>query len=366
MLPSRELPHRFRGSAAGGVSRYLSPLSREHPCFWPQVYARSPSFQAAMNGSSATEMGSVDSRRSAASAAFRLGGGPFADELPRVAEARVGHAVSLLRESEDPGFAVHEARKDLKKTRAAIRLVRGALGRRLYRRENRHYRDIGRGLSRFRDAEAILECLDDLEDWAGETARFSGLRAMFVAENRACRSDGSIRRAAAVAADHLEWGLGRIGDWPLPVEEERAEELVAGGLERTYRRGRDSFAAVQEDPEDERLHDWRKRSKDLWYQLALIERRGPPVAGELADSAHDLSTLLGDDHDLAVLRAEVLAHPDDFSWPGEHRRLLELIARRRDQLQGKATAAGRSIYAEEPEVFVGRLTARPGVRLQPR
>jgi CHAD domain-containing protein len=319
-----------------------------------------------MNGSPATDMESLDSKRTAASAAFRLGAGPIAEELPRVARARVGHAVSLLREAEDPGFAVHEARKDMKKTRAAIRLVRGSLGRRLYRRENRHYRDIGRGLSRFRDSEAILECLDDLEEWAGEVARFSGLRAMFVAENRACRRDGSIRRAAAVAADHLEWGLGRIGDWPLPGDEERAEELMADGLERTYRRGRDSLAAVQEKPDDECLHDWRKRSKDLWYQLALIERRGPPIAGELADSAHDLSTLLGDDHDLAVLRAEVLAHPDDFSWQGEHRRLLELIARRRDQLQGRAIAAGRSIYAEEPEVFVGRLTARPGARLQSR
>lgn len=319
-----------------------------------------------MSGSTATDTESLDSKRPAASAAFRLGDRPFAEELPRVVQARVGHAVSLLREGEDPGFAVHEARKDMKKTRAAIRLVRGSLGGRLYRRENRHYRDIGRGLSRFRDAEAILECLDELEKWAGEVARFSGLRAMFVAENRACRRDGSIRRAAAVAADHLEWGLGRTGEWSLPGDEEGAEELVAGGLERTYRRGCDSFAAVQEDPDDERLHDWRKRTKDLWYQLALIERRGPPVTGELADSAHDLSTLLGDDHDLGILRAEVLAHPDDFSWQGERRRLLDLIARRRDQLQGKAIAAGRSIYAEEPEVFVGRLTARPGDRLRPR
>lgn len=319
-----------------------------------------------MSGSTATDTQRRDSRRAAANTAFRLGERPFAEELPRVVRGRVARAVSLLREAEDPDFAVHEARKDMKKTRAVIRLARESLGRDLYRRENRHYRDIGRGLSRFRDAEAILECLLELEEWAGYKGRFSGLRAIFVAEKRAGRRDGSIRRAAAVAADHLEWGLGRIEDWPLPREEERAAELVAAGLERTYRRGRNCFAAVQEDPDDERLHDWRKRAKDLWYQLALIERRGAPIAGELADSAHELSTLLGDDHDLAVLRAEVHARPDSFSWQGEQRRLLELIAQRRDQLQGAAIAAGPPIYAEEPEVFVGRLTARLGGRLRPR
>lgn len=319
-----------------------------------------------MNGSPATTEAERPAQRPTGSSTYRFGGGPLAEELPRVVRGRVAHAVSLLRDGEDPGYAVHEARKDMKKVRAAIRLVRGSLGRRLYRRENRRYRDIGRGLSRFREGAAILECLLELEQWAGYRGRFSGLHAMLVAEWRACRRDGSIRRAAAVAADHLEWGLGRIDDWPLPSGEEQAAELVAAGLERTYRRGRNCLVLVEEDAGDERLHDWRKRAKDLWYQLALIERHGPPVTGELADAAHDLSTLLGDDHDLAVLRAEVLARAECFSWQGEQRRLLELIGQRRDQLQGAAITAGRPIYAEEPEAFVGHITGRPGGRLQPR
>ena len=37
MLPPRALPHRFKGSAEGGVARYLSPLAREPPCW---VHAR--------------------------------------------------------------------------------------------------------------------------------------------------------------------------------------------------------------------------------------------------------------------------------------------------------------------------------------
>ena len=60
------------------------------------------------------------------------------DEVRRVARGRIDHALDELRGSSDStrAEAVHEARKDMKKLRALLRLVRGELGdERLRRRE---------------------------------------------------------------------------------------------------------------------------------------------------------------------------------------------------------------------------------------
>src|SRR5262245_41791210 len=50
---------------------------------------------------------------------------------------------------------VHEARKSLKKVRAALRLVRPVIGEKAYRRENTCFRDAGRPLTEVRDARIL-------------------------------------------------------------------------------------------------------------------------------------------------------------------------------------------------------------------
>ena len=63
---------------------------------------------------------------------------------------------------EDPGEAVHACRKRFKRVRATTRLVRDELGADAYGRENAAFRDLGRGLSRARDSEVLVETLDAL------------------------------------------------------------------------------------------------------------------------------------------------------------------------------------------------------------
>ena len=63
--------------------------------------------------------------------------------IPRVARGRIDHAVDELRGKTDSSAdeAVHEARKDLKKLRALLRLARGELGESSFARENTCFRD---------------------------------------------------------------------------------------------------------------------------------------------------------------------------------------------------------------------------------
>ena len=55
---------------------------------------------------------------------------PLPEGIARVARGRIDHAIDELRGKTDstPVEAVHEARKDMKKLRALLRLARGELG----------------------------------------------------------------------------------------------------------------------------------------------------------------------------------------------------------------------------------------------
>jgi CHAD domain-containing protein len=144
----------------------------------------------------------------------------------------------------------------------------------------------------------------------------------------------------------LKEARGRVGDWPL---ERDSFGAISGGLERVYRRGRRDFKAAREEPTVESLHEWRKRVKELWYHHTLLRELWPPVMQAVGDQAHDLSDLLGDDHDLAVLAKWVRDHGDAAP------EFYEAVDRRRDELQAEAFALGAVVYADKPSAFVKRL-----------
>ncbi len=96
--------------------------------------------------------------------------------------------------------------------------------------------------------------------------------------------------------------------------------------------------------------------KYLWHQLQLFEPL-PPEIQEIAEASHKLSDYLGEDHDLAVLRENVLAKKHLLS-----RRSLEStlgnIAKRQLPLERKAFALGRRVFAGKPATFAARVRRR--------
>jgi CHAD domain-containing protein len=294
------------------------------------------------------------------SGAYRLlAGEPVDAAMKRVLTAQVDDAIAHLRgETEvEPAEAVHEARKDIKKVRSALRMIRHELGDDEWRRENDDYREIARSMSGFRDAEILVEALDDLGErfGFGSSERFPALREQLAGEIEATRRDGSMERAMANAAVALQRARGRVEGLPLDGD---GWDLIGPGIHRSYRRGRKRLRAVEEDTTVTTLHELRKRVKDLWYQLRLIRDADRTLVGSLADHAHDLSDHLGDDHDLALLREEAVRREGALAEPSDQRQLLALIDRRRGELQFAAISLGERIYDRKPKRFVKRLRDR--------
>ncbi|HEX6711985.1 MAG TPA: hypothetical protein VF066_01325, partial [Thermoleophilaceae bacterium] len=70
-----------------------------------------------------------------------------------------------------------------------------------------------------------------------------------------------------------------------------------------------------------------------------------------AKRAHRLSDLLGDDHDLAVLREHVAAADPAVIQEPARTALLSVIDRRRTSLQREALELGARVYGRGPKRF---------------
>jgi len=73
--------------------------------------------------------------------------------------SNIEEALRLLHSSRFTDRAVHDARKALKKARAALRLLQDGMPQSTYRTENQGLRDAGRCLSQVRDAKSLLGAL---------------------------------------------------------------------------------------------------------------------------------------------------------------------------------------------------------------
>ncbi|MEK6328244.1 MAG: CHAD domain-containing protein, partial [Actinomycetota bacterium] len=242
-----------------------------------------------------------------------------------------------------------------------LRLVREGIGEETFRRENARFRAAGRALAGSRDAEAKVETLDALAERFGDhlPASFNALRECLEEERDALVSaqgndDSKTRRLAALAAVEIAAGRAAVEHWS-PAKS--GWKLLAPGLKRSYKRGRDRFGDVLGDPSPENVHEWRKRVKDLWYHLRLLRDSWPEVLGVVTDQAHELSDLLGDHHDLSVLAQDLENRHNLAGGSEESAAIAGLIEARQEELLEAAVPIGERLYADPPRVFVERLHA---------
>jgi len=277
------------------------------------------------------------------------------DGLRRCAREQLDTAIEKLTDDRaaDPVKAVHDARKALKKERSLLRLARGTLRGSQRRRENAAFRDAARQLSDVRDADVLLQSLDQLvERYAEEApqATLMTIRARLEEQRKLARSGADHANNEEEVAAELEAARERIADWSL---EDDGFSAVRKGLDRSYRDGRRAMRRARSEPTVENLHDWRKRCKDLWYHTRLLRPIAPNVLAGHADDAHQLSDLLGDDHDLALL-AETIER-SEHAIPSNTDVTITLIEQRRLELREQAFRTGRRLYAERPKAFMRRM-----------
>jgi CHAD domain-containing protein len=286
--------------------------------------------------------------------------GDLGKQVRKAAARQLEKAVQALRprsnSARSKDTSIHSTRKRLKEVRALLRLVREALGEKQFKRESKTLRDAARPLSEVRDATALIEALQSLQKRYAETAnqntfksarkalrrRRTTIRQRILLKSKALEKAAAIVKKAHERAEH--WNL-KGGAWP----------VLQAGLRRAYKQGHRAMADAGKDAVDENLHEWRKRTKDLRYQLELLQPVWPEVMKATAAQAETLTDLLGDDHDLAVLRGLVDGELKETLKDEAAETLKGIIDSRRADLQHSAASLSETLFAETPGQFVERL-----------
>ena len=269
--------------------------------------------------------------------AYRLSAGSklVATQIQEIFTEELASASAKLKDSSesDRDSRIHQARKSIKRARAMLRLVREQLGTRAFSRTNRQLRNVAQSISGFRDAQVVLETFDSISQNAA-------IRKI-LEEQKAVLEGDTLAHTLLWAQEKLESlqsALNELkldGDGLVPLE---------SGLISFYRQGRKAMSHAHDRPSPVRLHDWRKRVKDHWYHMRLLSAE---EVAELASREADLRTLeslLGDAHNLHVLRG-VLKPIDEATS------LLPIIEARETELQSQAFELGERLYQTKPKAF---------------
>ncbi|MHC0054817.1 CHAD domain-containing protein [Actibacterium sp. D379-3] len=264
----------------------------------------------------------------------------------RIALEQIDSALAEIDDPQmDPDEKIHQLRKHAKKLRGLVRLVRPVFPG--YAVENAAIRDAARQLSGQRDLEGRLETFGKLMAGRAGADRFAPVRAFLSsAKDQVSAQDLQPVRAELIRV------RDRAEGWTL---EAKGFGAMKDGLTLTRKRAARAMADFAQDSSDTNVHEWRKRVKYNWYHTRLLAPTRPGTLRDRARAARDLSELLGDHHDLSVLRDFLQGQDALPGDPAMWNDFDALIAERQKLLQDQALALGQDLYSGKAKTQVKRL-----------
>lgn len=232
---------------------------------------------------------------------------------------------------------VHELRKNVKKTRALLRLVRPGL--RDFEQQNAALREAARLISPLRDADVLALTFDRA---AGRTdlpqAKTAAIRDRLAPASGAAIKPEERLEAHRQAVSGIEAG---IEGWKI---RHKGFDALSGGLERSWDACRRSMRKARDRSDAESLHLYRKRVKDHWYHARLLSPIWPEMIAAHVAACDRLGEDLGDARDLAIL-VETLG---GSAFSGDETAAAIAAAAREDEasLLAKSLRAGARLFAE--------------------
>lgn len=275
-------------------------------------------------------------------------GEPLGPGITRLVLGQLDSAVHHLAAQEsDPTEAVHETRKAMKRTRTMLRLLRRALGTATFSKENAALRDIAGQLSKLRDEHMLVEATARL----AKHLEGSPYAEAVTPVHEAFRQRASQPLLSEALLHELLHGLQavrkRLESRLLDLSPSEIRASLRHGLRQMARRAGRAYTEAFVAPLDDNFHAWRKRVKDLYYTACLLHLTRPQKLAPLVDALDKLADDLGDEHDLGILATVMHENPQTAGGAVPVAMLLQLIARRREELRQALRPQGKSLHAQK-------------------
>jgi CHAD domain-containing protein len=279
-------------------------------------------------------------------------GVPLREALLRAFGAIVSRARGTVRHvASEPEEALHDFRKSVRRARALVSLLQPALGRTAAHGLAGELRAAFQTTGTLRDADILIATLSTVDSDAAARPAFE--RVLRQEESR----DGSRAAEALAAGNRILRPLPDVLRVTLP--QAFAMDDLARGLARSCRRVRSTLAQAAKTGENADFHEWRKRVKELRYQIELLASSG---SGELKRREKALAALaeeLGKVTDLIVLQAALTERQKSGAIP-EAPALAEAIQAAIAARSRELTERGQGFFTESPADFARQVLAERG------
>jgi len=281
---------------------------------------------------------------------------PMSEALRSVALAELDIAHNALASPSDRHKGVHSARKCFKRLRSLLVLARPGMPEPVFRNLAARVVRIGKGLAAARDAQALIDAIDKLEQTTEPGSGEGPIRSIrgWLHKRRQV-AEQSLEQTTASEALHKVLDLRPLLAG-LTVYPDDFSPL-AKGIARGYRATRIHFKAAIRSDDAEELHDWRKGVQQHWRHMQLLTPCWPSELSARAEAARSLSQLLGDDHDIAMLMHLVETPTMTFGSPEETTAFMKRCRRRHKDLRKEAKVKGERLFVEKPGTFASRIQA---------
>jgi CHAD domain-containing protein len=282
---------------------------------------------------------------------------PLAQELARALLGQLDSAIHHLAAQEaDAAEAVHETRKALKRARTTLRLLRRALGKATFNKENACLRGAAQKLSSVRDAHMLAEVTKRLGKHVAGSPYAEAVEPVHQAFKDRAKQQAISEELLGEVVAIVQEARQRIENRLLDVSSWQLCGSLRRGIFRMTRRGRQAYTRAYTEPSDENFHEWRKRVKDLYYTACLLHLSRPTRLAPLVDSLDQLADDLGDERDLGLLATVIEQDPQAAGGAVPVALLRQLITRRREELRASLHPLGQALYRRSPRKMARFLT----------
>jgi CHAD domain-containing protein len=214
----------------------------------------------------------------------------------------ISTAIFLLHEpAKNNEKVVHDVRVLMKRSRAVLKLIASQIDVVAAEKEIQLLRKVGRSLTVSREASVLRKVLKDLRNKYPdlffrlcniEQINFLLQKPEQEIENMPNNSEeNEITRLLRKSGYRIRFMTMTKLDPVVMIKE----------LERTYRVVADAYLLCRNDPKTEKLHNFRKKSKDLLYQLLFFRPLNRSKVKNLEEKLEKITALLGKYNDLSQL-----------------------------------------------------------------
>jgi len=289
--------------------------------------------------------------------AFRLvPGTDITRNVREIGTEQIDHSLKKFSGKSNKTKAVHETRKSMKRLRALLHLIKPAMRRADFRRDEARLKAIARSLSGARDMQAMIETVAKLE--GREDIRIDATVAKKLRSHLEARRDDAEKELTGATTTQTRQMLREARrDFAQLALQQNNFDVLSRTIKADYRKARRAFQHAYDSGHDEAFHDWRKYVQRHWRQLLLVAPSWPRALRPHIALAKDLSEVLGEDHDLSVLADYIESQKPDLGRQKNVDAFLQACRAQQIQLRNIAQDMGSRLLAEKPSSLAARLQA---------